>query len=255
MSSNNSFPDIPEKPIPPGVKTAGMKLKEEYNQAVKDGRIDPPTQQNNNNNINTPKVAAATNQNQIRKDPEEEKRLKIIEYLAHKTSYNIWVNDGIKEYKRILPHPKQHFELFKLTQFHNKILLEINAIERRKVLINAQIIIIGRSLSSEENLKKYDQLLDQLDALTERANNLSWKYNDQVFDNHVDFADYLYMKVLEYCIGMTNEEYNLSAMSSSQELINQYDAWGTRHIADACLEVEQKTYSYFQIPSKSLSES
>ena len=249
MSDNNN--DIPTADIPKGIiPTTGMKLKEQYEKAKKEGTII------NNGQTNKPQQPTQPAKPQI--SPEEENRRAIIKHLALKTEYKLIVNGETMTKKRLFCKPKEHFELFNLTSFHDAIIAETTNLERRRIILNAQLTILGRNLDNLELLEKYEKLLNQADALNEKISNKDWSYIDNDtnetmhFRSYVAFADYLYGKILEYCIGLTPEEYNNSAMSSSQEYINN-DIWGTRHIADACLELEQKTYSYFQIPSKSSS--
>lgn len=246
MSDNNN--DIPTAEIPKGIiPTTGMKLKEQYEKAKKEGVI-------NNGQTNQPIKPAQPAKPQV--SAEEVNRRAIIKHLALKTEYKLLINGEIVTKKRLFCKPKEHFELFNLTTYHDAIIAETSNMERRKIIINAQLTMLGRNLDNLDTLQKYEKLLTQSDALNDKIANKDWSYVDRDsnkimhFRSYVNFADYLYGKILEYCIGLTPEEYDNSAISSSQTYINQ-DVWGTRHIADACLELEQKTYSYFQIPSES----
>lgn len=235
-----SYDNLPTKEMPKGLQpTALQRASTEYAKQMKEGKINPD---------GTPKEVAAVNNkvNDARKEKDDIKN-----YLATKTDYNVMVDGEIKTYQRYDLNPQEHFALLDIIDFHNRMISELGSLDQRRVLLQAKLNILGRSLGTIENTEMYDQILQQIEALNTRYHKLTWNYNGKEFKSSIEFATYLYQKTLEYCLKMTEEEFNKSAFRSNMNLAKEHDVYGTRHIADACIDVELHSYSYFQTPSKS----
>ena len=166
--------DLPTKPIPKGIQpTYGMRMLQQYKDDLQSGKINPDGTIKDDKNKPGPAQPA--------KETEKTDKEIIKEYLAGKDEYKILVYDEIRTYKRLTVKPKHHFELHDITNFYNKMLGEIQNLARRRLLYNAQLAVLGQSLGTDENIQRYDEVLHQLEAITERVDLLTWKYKGQEF--------------------------------------------------------------------------
>jgi hypothetical protein len=247
--SNNvskvNLDDIKTVEMPKGIqKTALQRTSEEYQRLKKEDKLNPD---GTIKNVQIPQQQPAKE-----KSPQDE----IKEYLAMKTDYNVLLAGEIVNFKRIDLNPLEYEQLMELIDFHTRMVSEIQSLERRRILYQAKLNIIQNSLASSiQKIDEYDEILQQIDALQVRYRDLSWTYNDRKFESPHQFNTYLYQKTLEFCLQMDEDDFNKSAMRGNSNIAKEKDVWGTKQIAEACIDVELHTYAYFQKPSKSSSES
>lgn len=252
-NSNVSYDNLPTKPMPEGLqKTPLQRTNEAYQKLLKEGKINPdgtPKEGANIPELNNNKKIVET-----KEEPKKDQDI-IKEYLATKTEYKVLINDTVVTKPRHDLNPGEHFELLDLIEFHGRMIGEIQNLERRRIILNAKLNILSKTLGTLENINQYDELIQQIDALNTRYQKMTWIYKGNTFNSSTEFAIFLYQKTLEYCLKMPKEEFDKSAFRSNKKLASESDIWGTRQIADACIDVELHSYAYFQMPSKSSSES
>ena len=233
--------------MPPGLqKTPLQRTNDEYEKLLKEGKI---------NKDGTPKNGQAIIP-QTKKESEPPKtEIEIIkEYLAAKTEYTVMVDGNEKTYKRYDTIPSQHYAILDIVDFHNRAVNEVAVLERRRILYQVKLANLEKTLGTVENMRLYDETLQQIESNQERYARLSWNLGGEAFQTIRDIAMYLYQKTLEYCLRMTKEDFEKSSFRGNAKLAAEKDIYGTLQIADACIDVELKTYAYFQNPSKNLSK-
>jgi hypothetical protein len=245
LSNNNlskvNLDDIKTVEMPPGIqKTPLQRASEEYEKAKSEGKVNPD---------GTLKDAPKEKE---KEEPKSENWIR--DLLVTKTEYKIQVNGKTETFKRHDTTPLEYERLMELIDFHTRMVAEIQNLERRRILYQHKLKILERSLGDKANIDAYDQTLHELDAIYTRFKNQSWELDGRKFESAHQFNTYLYQKTLEFCIKMTEEQFNNSGMRGNNELA-QNDTWGTKQVAEACIDVEIHTYAYFQKPSKSSSES
>ena len=242
MSTSKDLDSLPEVAMPQGLqKTPLQRNNDEYNKLLKEGKI---------NKDGSPKDGQVPVQKNKQDNPKSEIDI-IKEYLATKTEYTFMVNGHEKTYYRYDTIPAEHYQILDIVDFHNRAVNEVAALERRRLLYQAKLALLEKSLGTVENMNQYDETLKQIEAIQTRFIRLSWTMGENTFHSIREIAMFLYQKTLEYCLRMSKEDFDIASFRSNGKLAAEKDIYGTLHVADACIDVEMKTYAYFQNPSKS----
>lgn len=179
----------------------------------------------------------------------------IKEHLCQLTEYKVNVDGEIVTYQRRDLNPRESFELLGLAEFHIRMNATLQTLKMKRVYYAMRATMIQQDLNTVEKLNEYDTMVNNVSLINDKIDKVEWHYKEMTFPTESDFALYFYQKILEKCIGLSAEDYHKSAFRSNMKMASENDVWGTRHIADACLEVEKNSYAYFQKPSSNSLES
>lgn len=228
--------------MPQGLqKTALQRASEEYEKMKKEGKVNPD----------------GTIKKEAQPVKEENKSDNwILDLLVTKTDYNIQVDGETINFKRLDLSPLKYEKLMELIDFHTRMVSEIQNLERRRILYQHKLRTLEKSLGFGDMkiIDMYDQTIQELDSIYAKFRDQKWVLDGRTFESAHQYNTYLYQKTLEFCLNMTEDQFNRSGMRGNNEL-SLKDIWGTKQVAEACIKVEINTYAYFQKPSKSSSES